>query len=71
MLPVTHWTPHNLRRTASATISSLGCIKEYREAILGHVQPGDEGIYNAYGYDAERIELLKKLSDRMQSLMPK
>jgi len=71
VLPVTHWTPHNLRRTASTTLSSLGCIKEYREAILGHVQPGVEGIYNAYSYDAERVEWLKKLSDRMQSLMPK
>lgn len=71
VLPVTHWTPHNLRRTASTMLSSLGCVKEYREAILGHVQPGVEGIYNAYSYDAERIEWLKKLSDRMQSLMPK
>ena len=71
VLPVTHWTPHNLRRTASTMLSSLGCVKEYREAILGHVQPGVEGIYNAYSYDAERVEWLKKLSDRMQSLMPK
>lgn len=71
VLPVTHWTPHNLRRTASTMLSSLGCIKEYREAILGHVQPGVEGIYNAYSYDAERLDWLKKLSDRMQSLMPK
>jgi len=71
VLPVTHWTPHNLRRTASTMLSSLGCIKEYREAILGHVQPGVEGVYNAYTYDAERVEWLKRLSDRMQSLMPK
>jgi integrase len=70
VLPVTRWTPHNLRRTASTMLSSLGCIKEYREAILGHVQPGVEGIYNAYSYDAERVEWLRKLSDRMQTLMP-
>ena len=68
VLPVTHWTPHDLRRTASTTLSGLGCVKEYREAILGHIQPGVEGVYNAYTYDAERLLWLRKLSDHLEAL---
>lgn len=68
VLPVTHWSPHDLRRTASTTLSGMGCVKEYREAILGHLQPGVEGVYNAYTYDAERVLWLRKLSDHLEVL---
>lgn len=69
VLPVTNWSPHDLRRTASTMLSGIGCVKEYREAILGHIQPGVEGVYNAYTYDAERVLWLGKLSDHLDALV--
>ncbi|MNL45184.1 Phage integrase family protein [compost metagenome] len=70
-LPVTKWAPHDLRRTGRTLLASMGCPKEVAEAILGHLQPGIEGIYNLYAYDKERRLWLKKLSDRLEVLARK
>lgn len=67
-LPVTHWAPHDLRRTARTVLASLGCPGEISEAILGHQPPGVQGIYNRYQYDAERLTWLSRLADRWESL---
>lgn len=68
LLPVAHWTPHNLRRTARTMLAALGCPNEVGEAILGHMPTEIVGTYNAYSYDAERRHWLKKLSDRLEAL---
>lgn len=60
-LPVTGWTPHNLRRTARTLLAGLGCPREIGEAILGHMPPVIEATYNAYSYDAERVLWLGRL----------
>lgn len=67
-LEVTHWSPHDLRRTARTLLAKLKCPREVAEAILGHMLPGVEGIYNRYKYDAERQEWLSKLSDHLTQL---
>lgn len=43
VLPVTGWTPHNLRRTSRTMLASLGCPKEVAEAILGHLPDRSKG----------------------------
>ena len=68
VLPVTNWTPHNLRRTARTLLASLGCPNEVGEAILGHMPAEIVGTYNAYTYDAERRHWLTLLSQRLESL---
>jgi integrase len=68
VLPVTQWTPHNLRRTARTLLASLGCPNEVGEAILGHLPAEIVGTYNAYTYDAERRHWLMLLSQRLVSL---
>lgn len=68
-LTVTHWSPHDLRRTARTMIAGLGCPHEIGEALLGHVQPGVGGIYNLHQYDAERREWLQRWSDRLDGLL--
>lgn len=68
VLPVTHWTPHNLRRTSRTMLASLACPKEIAEAILGHLPEVIEGTYNAYSYDAERRIWLGRLADHLQAL---
>ncbi|MDM0002895.1 integrase family protein [Variovorax sp. J22P240] len=67
-LPVTKWAPHDLRRTGRTLLAALGCPGEVGEAILGHVQPGIQGVYNRHAYDKERRVWLKKLDARLESL---
>lgn len=67
-LPVTHWSPHDLRRTARTFLPSLGCDQNLAEIILGHVLPGTKGIYDKYAYDAERRLWLTKLDAHLENL---
>jgi integrase len=67
-LLVTHWSPHDLRRTGRTLLASLGCPNEVGEAILGHVQPGVVGTYNLFKYGPERRQWLTRLSDHLESL---
>lgn len=67
-LAVTHWSPHDLRRTGRTMLAALGCPNEIGEAILGHVKPGVVGVYNLHQYNAERRHWLTLLSDRLEAL---
>jgi len=67
-LPVTHWAPHDLRRTSRTLLASMGCADGVAEAILGHMPPGIVGIYNRHSYDCERQEWLERLSDKLEKL---
>jgi len=67
-LTVTHWSPHDLRRTGRTMLAAMGCPAVVAESILGHVQPGVRGIYDQYAYDKERRHWLTLLSDRLESL---
>ncbi len=67
-LSVTHWSPHDLRRTARTMLASMGCPSEVAEAILGHVQPGIQGVYNKYAYDKERRHWLTLWAGRLEAL---
>lgn len=68
VIPVTGWTPHNLRRTSRTLLASLGCSDQIGEAILGHLPPGEVGTYNSHTYDAERRLWLGNLSERLGEL---
>lgn len=67
-LPVTNWSPHDLRRTARTFLAALGCPDSAAEAIIGHMQPGVKGIYNLHTYDKERREWLTRLDQHLESL---
>jgi len=67
-LPVSHWAPHDLRRSSRTLLASMGCPDEIGESILGHMLPGVIGVYNRHSYDEERATWLKRLSDRLESL---
>lgn len=67
-LPVSDWAPHDLRRTSRTLLAALGCPSDVAEAILGHLQPGIQAVYNRHGYDAERRQWLMRLSDRLEQL---
>lgn len=67
-LPVTHWAPHDLRRTVRTLLASMGCPGEVGESVLGHMLPGVVGVYNRHRYDAERLEWLTRLAERLEQL---
>lgn len=68
VLPVTDWSPHDLRRTARTQLAALGCPNEVAEAILGHMPPEIEATYNIYTYDNERVQWLQALADKFARL---
>lgn len=67
-LTVTHWTPHDLRRSVRTLLAAMGCPSDVAEAVLGHMQPGIVGTYNRHGYDAERLDWLTRLDARLEEL---
>lgn len=67
-VPVAAWAPHDLRRTGRTLLASLGCPAEVAEAILGHLLPGVQGVYDRHGYDAERLLWLKRLAERLEQI---
>lgn len=67
-LTVTHWAPHDLRRTARTMLAALGCPYEVGEAIIGHMLPGVGGVYNRHDYDAARRQWLSKLSAKLEAI---
>lgn len=67
-LPVAEWAPHDLRRTGRTLLASLGCPSEIGEAILGHLPPGVQKIYNRHHYDAERRHWLSQLDGALELL---
>lgn len=68
-LTVTHWSPHDLRRTGRTMLAALGCPHEVGEAILGHVVPGVAGDYNLYRYDKERAFWLSRLDAHLEGMV--
>jgi hypothetical protein len=67
-LPVVDWAPHDLRRTGRTLLASLGCPTEIAEAILGHLPPGVQNVYNRHDYDAERRRWLSQLDAALERL---
>jgi integrase len=68
-LEVVYWAPHDLRRTTRTLLAAIGCPDAVAESILGHMQTGIIGIYNRYAYDKERVEWLRKLSEKLEQII--
>jgi integrase len=67
-LPVTHWSPHDLRRTGRTQLAALGCPDQVAEAVLGHMPAGVAGVYNRHRYDRERREWLTRLGEHYEAV---
>ncbi len=67
-LAITHWSPHDLRRTGRTMLAQLGCPNEVAESILGHTRPGVQGVYDRYSYDAERRLWLGRWADALENI---
>lgn len=67
-LTVTHWAPHDLRRSVRTLLAAMGCPNDVAESVLGHMLPGVVGVYNRHSYDAERLDWLTRLDARLEQL---
>lgn len=67
-LTVTHWAPHDLRRSVRTLLSAMRCPDDVAEAMLGHLPPGIQGIYNRNTFDAERLRWMRRLDRKLEDL---
>ncbi len=68
--PLSHWTPHDLRRTVATRMAELGVQPHIVEAVLNHVsghKGGVAGIYNRATYDKEKREALNLWAEHVMA----
>lgn len=70
---VAPWTLHDLRRTFSTTLASLGVQQVVTEKLLNHVSGGTQSpiaqVYNRYGYMDEMREAITAYDEYLSSLI--
>jgi integrase len=69
---ISHWTPHDLRRTAATGMADLGVQPHVIEAVLNHVsghKSGVAGIYNRALYTAEKAQALALWDDHIAAVV--
>lgn len=49
--------------------TALRQTEEVGEAIWGHVAHGVAGVYNRYRYDAEKLQWLQRLAERLEAIV--
>ena len=64
-------TPHDLRRTASTGMASLGVPKFIREKVLNHTQGRLDKVYDQHAYDDEKRDALERWADRLTVILSK
>ena len=70
VLPGGEWTPHDLRRTGSTLMQSLGVLEHVRERCLNHTVGGKLGrVYGRYEFADEKREAWKLLGSRLEALL--
>jgi hypothetical protein len=63
-----HFVNHDLRRTLRTGLSRLRIDRDIREAVLAHMRPGVEGVYDRHDYFAEKRDALERWAAHIQSL---
>ena len=66
-----HWTPHDLRRTASTQLAMLGVLPHVKEKILNHALPPMMAVYDHHDYMDERRAALNQLAKKILQLAKK
>ena len=59
------WKPHDLRRTMRTGLAAAGVSENVAETTIGHVRQGIAGVYDRYGYDAEKRAALEAWERRL------
>lgn len=63
------WTPHDLRRTGTTLMQSLGVEQHVIERILNHAEQNRmQRIYQRHSYDQEKLDAWQKLGVLLEDL---
>ncbi len=63
-----HFTPHDLRRTASTILNEQGYDRDWIETALSHVPQGIRAVYNKAKYADQRRKMLQEWADWLEGL---
>jgi integrase len=67
-LPVSHFTPHDLRRTAASHMASLG-FGVVVDKVLNHTDQRVTAIYDRYDYDKEKQQALESWTRKVEGIL--
>lgn len=71
--PITHWTPHDLRRTAETQMLALGVPPHVAERATNHtIKTGVSdvfGVYARYDYQTEIRQAMEQWAERIETLL--
>lgn len=68
---MTHFTPHDLRRTAASFMARFGASRVVLRKILNHVDREVTDIYDRHTYEKEKMDALVSWNDYLLSLLEK
>jgi integrase len=63
------WRLHDLRRSVASNLARLGVERLTISKILNHSDPTVTGVYDRYGYAAEKRRALDLWADRLQAIV--
>jgi hypothetical protein len=66
--PITHFTIHDMRRTASTLLHERGFVSDVIEKALNHTMGGVRGVYNRAEYADQRRDMLQWWGGYVDSL---
>jgi Arm DNA-binding domain len=68
---LTHWVTHDIRRTIRTRMSrkTLGVDHDTREALLAHVKPGIEKVYDLHEYFDEKKDAMQKWAAELKKIV--
>jgi len=70
VLSGSEWTPHDLRRTGSTFMQSLGIQEHVRERCLNHMVGGKLGrVYGRYEFASEKRAAWKLLGEHLEAIL--
>ena len=55
-------------RNRAAFSNAFVPLIDVAESVIGHMIPGVAGVYNRHQYDEQRVEWLRRLSERLEEL---
>jgi integrase len=68
-MDIAHFTPHDLRRTATTLLAKCKIGLEHRERVLNHKKGKLDGTYNMYDFDTEKQAALEELELKINCII--
>lgn len=65
---ITHFTPHDLRRTAATHMTEMGISRLVVSKILNHIDSSITAIYDRHSYDAEKRNALEAWAKKLREI---